>query len=228
MDIKKAKNVDLESRKAIFFEIGLVVALGVLFLAFEWRTDSAEKGGFNDQVNIEQIEDEIIPITQQMLKPPPPPPQPPRVTDIIDIVEDDIDLTEKLDITDAEDVSENVTNPTDYDYEGYEGEYGDDEVFVVAEHMPVFPPGDVTKWLAKNTRYPPLAEQNGIQGRVFVKFVVEKDGSVSNVEIVRGADPSLDKEALRVVNSMPKWKPGKQRDKAVRVSFTVPINFYLQ
>ena len=94
--------------------------------------------------------------------------------------------------------------------------------------MPQFPGGDVTKWLAKNTRYPMIAQENGIQGKVFVQFVIEKDGSISNVKVLRPVDPSLDKEAIRVVSSMPKWKPGKQRGKAVRVSYTVPINFQLQ
>lgn len=117
-----------------------------------------------------------------------------------------------------------TTNTFDYSKTKVSDE---DDVFVIAEQMPTFPEGDITKWLAKNMTYPPIAEQCGIQGKVFVKFVVEKDGSVSNVEIVRGVDPSLDKEALRVVSSMPKWNPGKQKDKAVRISFTVPINFSL-
>lgn len=229
MDIKKSEKVNLENRKGIYFEIGLLLAFVVLLAAFEWKTDSAEKKGFNDQVTIEAIEDEIIPITQQLMKPPPPPPPAPKLTDLIDIVEDELDVDDKLEILDAEDERENDADRNDFDYDNYDGEFSDDdEVFVIAEHMPVFPHGDVTKWLAKNTKYPPIAEQNGIQGKVFVKFVVEKDGSVTNVEVVRSVDPSLDKEALRVVSAMPKWTPGRQRDKAVRVSFTVPINFYLQ
>ncbi len=104
----------------------------------------------------------------------------------------------------------------------------DDEIFAVVEVAPVFPAGNVSAWVAKNIKYPVVAQKAGIEGRVYVKFVVEKDGSVSNIKIMRGVDPSLDREAVRVVKSMPKWTPGKQRGKAVRVSFDMPINFRLQ
>ena len=89
-------------------------------------------------------------------------------------------------------------------------------------------PGDINKWLGKNVKYPVIAQENNIQGRVTVQFVIERDGSITDVKVLRGVDPSLDKEAVRVVKSMPKWKPGKQRGKPVRVSYTVPINFRLQ
>ena len=94
--------------------------------------------------------------------------------------------------------------------------------------MPQFPGGSVQKWIAKNVKDPMIAQENNIQGKVFVQFVIEKDGSVSDVKVARSVDPSLDKEAIRVVKAMPKWKPGKQRGKPVRVSYTVPINFQLQ
>lgn len=94
--------------------------------------------------------------------------------------------------------------------------------------MPKFPGGNVQKWISKHIKYPMIAQENNIQGKVFVQFVIEKDGSVSNVKVTRSVDPSLDKEAIRVIQSMPKWTPGKQRQKPVRVSFTVPINFQLQ
>ena len=94
--------------------------------------------------------------------------------------------------------------------------------------MPQFPGGSVQKWIAKTVKYPMIAQENNIQGKVFVQFVIEKDGSVSDVKVARSVDPSLDKEAIRVVKAMPKWKPGKQRGKPVRVSYTVPINFQLQ
>ena len=94
--------------------------------------------------------------------------------------------------------------------------------------MPRFPGGNVQKWITKHIKYPMVAQENNIQGKVFVQFVIEKDGSVSNVNVTRSVDPSLDKEAIRVIQSMPKWIPGKQRKKPVRVSFTVPINFQLQ
>ena len=175
------------------------------------------------------MEEEIIPITQQMMKPPPPPPPAPKLTDLIEIVDQELDIDEELEI---EDVEADVENRTDYSYDydgtGYdEGDYGEEDIFQVVEDMPTFP-GDINKWLGKNVKYPVIAQENNIQGRVTVQFVIERDGSITDVKVLRGVDPSLDKEAVRVVKSMPKWKPGKQRGKPVRVSYTVPINFRLQ
>ena len=155
---------------------------------------------------------------------------------MIEIVDEEINLDDNLDIIDAE---ANVANHGVYDFSGtgsgYEGEYGygdeysgESEVFAVVEEMPRFPGGNVQKWISKHIKYPMVAQENNIQGKVFVQFVIEKDGSVSNVNVTRSVDPSLDKEAIRVIQSMPKWIPGKQRKKPVRVSFTVPINFQLQ
>jgi len=102
--------------------------------------------------------------------------------------------------------------------------------YAVVEQMPEFPGGDLAlrKYLANSVKYPVVAPENGIQGKVFVSFVVDRDGGISNVKVARGIDESLDKEAMRVVKSMPKWIPGKQNGQPVRVSFTVPINFVLQ
>ena len=236
MEIKKSPKADLEGKKGIFFEIGLVLALGALLSAFSFKMETKKEEVFVMPPE-EPVEEEIIPITQSMMKPPPPPPPAPKLTDLIEIVEDDIEIEDELEIEDMEadvenfdagslDWSGNVTGSADGFYGGEEG--GEADVFMVVEDMPQFPGGDVTKWLAKNTRYPMIAQENGIQGKVFVQFVIEKDGSISNVKVLRPVDPSLDKEAIRVVSSMPKWKPGKQRGKAVRVSYTVPINFQLQ
>lgn len=105
-----------------------------------------------------------------------------------------------------------------------------DEIFVVVEEMPQFPGEQeaLMKYLSENVRYPVIAQENGIEGRVICSFVVERDGSITDVQVVRGVDPSLDREAVRVIQSMPKWKPGKQRGKPVRVRFTLPIVFRLQ
>ncbi len=227
MEIKKSPKADLEGKKGLFFEIGLALALAVLLFAFEWKTSSEEVSQFQT-VAEEQIEEEIIPITQHMLKPPPPPPPAPKLSDLIDIVEDDTNIDEDLEILDAEDESENkpVENPSDFgEYDGEET--GEESLFVVVEDMPSFPGGDPVRWINKNVKYPVIAQENGIQGKVFVQFVIEKDGSITNVKVLRGVDASLDKEAVRVVQSMPKWKPGKQRGKPVRVSYNVPINFRL-
>ena len=227
MEIKKSAKADLEGKKGVFFEIGLTLALAILLFAFEWKSSSEEVGQFQSVAD-EPIEEEIIPITQQMLKPPPPPPPAPKLTDLIDIVEDDTQIDDDLQIQDAEDDSEKVDAPSLGDFGGDWGDdSGESEVFVVVENMPSFPGGNVQKWISKNVKYPVLAMENGIQGKVFVQFVIERDGSITDVKVVRGVDSSLDKEAIRVVKAMPKWTPGKQRGKAVRVSFTLPINFQL-
>ena len=227
MEIKKSPKADLERKKGIFFEIGLSLALAILLFAFEWKSSSEEVGQFQT-VAEEQIEEEIIPITQQMMKPPPPPPPAPKLTDLIDIVEDDTDIDEELEIQDAEDDSANQDAPDLTDIGDYDGEATDEQdVFVVVENMPTFPGGNVQRWIAKNVKYPVIAMENGVQGKVYIQFVIEKDGSISDVKVIRGVDSSLDREAMRVVKAMPKWKPGKQRNKPVRVSYTLPINFQL-
>ena len=230
MEIKKSPKADLEGKKGVFFEIGLTLALAVLLFAFEWKSSTEQVTPFQTPAE-EQIEDEIIPITQQMLKPPPPPPPAPKLTDLIEIVEDELSFDEELEIDDAEADVENKNN-YNFDYDGdswgEEESDGEADIFQVVEDMPQFPGGSVQKWIAKNVKYPMIAQENNIQGKVFVQFVIEKDGSVSDVKVARSVDPSLDKEAIRVVKAMPKWKPGKQRGKPVRVSYTVPINFQLQ
>ena len=227
MEIKKSPKADLEGKKGVFFEIGLTLALAVLLFAFEWKSSTEQVTPFQTPAE-EQIEDEIIPITQQMLKPPPPPPPAPKLTDLIDIVEDDTNSDEELEILAAQDQSENleIENLAECAENGEEST-GESEIFQVVEDMPSFPGGNVSKWIAKNVKYPVLAMENGIQGKVFIQFVIERDGSITDVKVARGVDASLDKEAVRVVQSMPKWKPGKQRGKPVRVAYTLPINFQL-
>ena len=143
-------------------------------------------------------------------------------------IEDDTNIDDDLEILDAEDQSENqvIENVADFGEYGEENT-GESEIFQVVEDMPSFPGGNVSKWIAKNVKYPVLAMENGIQGKVFIQFVIERDGSITDVKVARGVDASLDKEAVRVVQSMPKWKPGKQRGKPVRVAYTLPINFQL-
>ena len=230
MEVKKSPKADLEGKKTIFLEIGFVIALGILLSAFNWKTNTKVEEGFVITQE-EQVEEEIIPITQQMMKPPPPPPPAPKLTDLIEIVEDELSIDEELEIDDAEADVENKNN-YNFDYDGdswgEEESDGEADIFQVVEDMPQFPGGSVQKWIAKHVKYPMIAQENNIQGKVFVQFVIEKDGSVSDVKVARSVDPSLDKEAIRVVKAMPKWKPGKQRGKPVRVSYTVPINFQLQ
>ena len=230
MEPKKSPKADLESKKGLFKEIGLAVALGLTLAAFEWSSSDAVTVA--EQVTEEAVvEEDIIPVTtQDEIKPPPPPPPPP-VADALTIVEDDTEIADDFDLQDTEatDASEVEFRPVET-VEVEEEEETSNEVFIIVEQMPVFPGGEAAlrKFLATEVKYPVIAQENGIQGRVYVKFVIAADGSVTNVEVARPFDPNLDKEAVRVVQSMPKWTPGKQRGKAVKVSYTVPINFVLQ
>ncbi len=227
MEIKKSPKADLEPKKVIFTQIGLVVALSLVLIAFEWTTTDVAVSSMQMAEDV-AAEEEIIPITRQEEVKPPPPPPPPKVSDVLNIVDDDVELDDELVLMDTES-NENIT--VDYKaVEVQEEEEADAPVFFIVEEMPVFPGGEeaLRKYIAQSVKYPAIAQENGIQGRVFVAFVVNTKGEVTDVKIARGVDPNLDKEAIRVVNSMPKWSPGKQRGKAVKVSYTVPINFVLQ
>ena len=216
MEPKKNPGVSLEKKKGLFFQIGLVAALLIVLVAFEWK--SYEKVEYNlGQLNLDDMEEEIIPITQQEEKPPPPPPPPPEV---IEIIEDDEEIENEAEVEDTE---------SDEDVEIEIEEEDDEEFFMVVENMPEFPGGDLglMKYIQKNVKYPAIAKEYNITGKVYVSFIVDKSGSVTNVKIVRGVDKNLDAEAMRVVKSLPKYKPGKQRGKSVRVMLTIPINFTL-
>ena len=216
MEPKKNPEISLEKKKGLYFQIGLVITLIVVLGAFEWK--SYEKVDYNlGQLNLDDIEEEIIPITKQEIKPPPPPPPPPEV---IEIVEDEVEIEDELEIEDTE---------SDEDIAIEIEEESDDEFFMVVENMPEFPGGDLglMKYIQKNVKYPPIAKEYNITGKVYIQFIVDKSGSVTNVKVVRGVDKNLDAEAVRVVKSLPKYKPGKQRGQNVRVMFTIPINFTL-
>ncbi len=216
MQVKKNPQVDLERKRSFFLQIGLVVALLLVLGALEYK--SYEKIDYNlGELNLDDLEEEIIPITKQEIKPPPPPPPPPEV---IEIVEDEVEIENEIEIEDTESDEDEIIEIEEED---------DEEFFMVVENMPEFPGGDLglMKYIQKNVKYPPIAKEYNITGKVFVQFIVDKTGAVTNVKVVRGVDKNLDAEAVRVVKSLPKYKPGKQRGKPVRVMFTIPINFTL-
>lgn len=228
METKKSPKADLESKKNIFFEIGLLVAIAVVFAAFEWKTGYTETSDFIT-VSWEPEEEVMIPITQNLSQLPPPPPPPPSLLtlSLIDI-DEDIFFESEVELTYPEAIPGNVPSSFVGNLNNYNDEETDEVIpFVPAEDMPQFN-GDLKQWLRKNLNYPPLAAEMNIQGKVFVQFVVEKDGSISNVKVMRGVDGSLDQEAVRVIESMPKWIPGKQRGKPVRVAYNMPIIFELR
>lgn len=229
MELKKTSKVDLENKKNTFWLLGLVLALGITLLAFEWTT-KPKKADSLGQIQAQEVEEEIIPITREQQVKPPPPPPPPKVVEVLNIVDDDVEIEDELEIEDSEADETTVIDVAPVIETAEEEEEEETQVFFIVEDMPEFPGGDAAlrKYLATQVNYPVIAQENGIQGKVYVTFVVGKDGKVSNARVARGVDPSLDKEALRVVNSLPTWKPGKQRGKPVNVSYTVPINFVLQ
>ena len=203
----------------------MILALLVVFGAFSLK--SYDKQTVNQlQVAMDDTPEEIIPITEQKVKPPPPPP--PRQVTQIKIVDDDVDVEDDLDIdVEADDATEfEEYVPPEEDEEEVE----EQQIFQVVENMPEFPGGRAAlmKYLATNIKYPPYAKEAGIQGRVFINFVVEKDGSITAVKVLRGIGGGCDEEAIRVVKNMPKWSPGMQRGKPVRVSFNLPVKFTLQ
>lgn len=219
MEFKKNPLHNLENFRLLFIQIGLVVSVSIVYGAIEY-TSNNETSSLDEKERKEEIED--VPQTIQEPPPPPPdnaPPPPPPPPDKIDIVEDDVEIEEEIVIND-------VDAEPDLDLE----EEDDGEIFRVVEQMPQFPGGDAAlmKYIANKVRYPQIAKEYGIEGRVFVTFVIDKKGKVKDVEIIKGVDPNLDKEAKRVIESLPKFTPGKQRGKAVRVQFTVPISFKLQ
>ena len=229
MELKKSKKVDLEKRKGMFLEIGLVLSLAVILVAFEW-TQGEDKGDDTEIVQEIQFEDEMMQITRREEPKPEPKPEQPKIAEVLDIVDDDVEIDDEFDF-DME-----ATDDTQYDFTSTFGddeeEIEEEEVFYIVEDMPTFNGGDPAtefrKYIAQNLRYPEIAAENGISGRVIVQFAVNKLGSVVDAKIVRSIDPALDKEAIRVVMSSLKWTPGKQRGKAVKVLFTFPINFVLQ
>ncbi len=226
MEAKKTPRADLENKKGVFFEIGLILALLIVFAAFEYKSYDKVTIDLASRV-VDDTPEEIIPITEQKVKPPPPPP--PKQAVQIKIVEDDVEVEDEIEIdVDADDDTEmeEYIPP-----EEEEEEVAEAEIFTVVESMPEFPGGGtgaLMQYLGKNIKYPPLAKESGIQGRVFINFVVEPDGSISNVRVLRGIGGGCDEEAVRVVENMPNWKPGKQRGKPVRVSYNLPVKFTLQ
>ena len=229
MEIKKTPKADLENKKSTWLLVGYVIVLAFMFIAFEW-TKRDIKIDTSQAITDLVFEEEMIPITEQPEQAaPPPPPAAPPIAETLTIVEDDADVEETTIAT-----SEETNQAVEIKYVPVaveEEEPEEQTIFEVVEQMPEFPNGGMAglmQYLSKNIKYPTIAQENGTQGRVTVQFVVNRDGSIVDAKVLRGVDPYLDKEAIRVISSMPKWKPGMQRGKAVRVKYTVPVMFRLQ
>lgn len=226
MEQKKSKKADLENKKGIFLQVGLVVALSVILIGFEWTTKPQEDDD-TEMVRQIEFEDEMI-VTRREPPKEQPKPETPKVAEVLDIVEDDVEI-------DDFDFDMEVDDDTEYDFtmlDDDEEQIEEEEIFYIVEDMPTFNGGDPAlefrKYIAANLDYPEIAAENGISGRVIVQFAVNAQGKVVDAVVVRSVDPALDKEAIRVVMASPAWTPGRQRGKAVKVLFTFPINFVLQ
>ena len=234
MQLKKTPKADLTKNSSLYFAIGLASVLLFSWVAIEWKT--YEKSAFDyEALNVDDEDDEEVPITEQIKTPPPPPPPPPA-PEVIEIVEDE------------EDVEETVIESTETDQEEIVeifyvvDDFEDVDVpFAVIEDVPLFPGCEkvakserrkcfqeqINKHIRKNFRYPEIAQEMGVQGRVYVNFIISKDGSITNIRM-RGPDKNLEKEAKRIISKLPKMTPGKQRGRPVRVPFSIPISFRLQ
>ncbi|MBR6291606.1 MAG: energy transducer TonB [Bacteroidales bacterium] len=229
MKPKKTEKADLENRRGLYLEIGLVVVLVAALVAFNVKSYDNKKIEVVQRTAADETEEMVIQ-TQDDTPPPPPPPEQPEVTTELNVIEDDAESENEIGIVNAEvtDKTENIEiTPVVVEQDEEEDEQ---VIFQVVEQDPEFPGGveALYKFIQSNIKYPQLAKENNITGRVFVTFVVEKDGSVSNVKAARDIGGGCGAEAVRVVKSMPKWTPGKQRGKAVRAAYTLPVNFTLQ
>lgn len=229
MEIKKSESADLERGKSTSLLMGFVLAFSVMFVALEWT--QREKTDDDDVLVAPRevtLDDELIPITLPETKQVPPPPASVSKADIIDIVENDAEIEETT-IASLEDQGEFIDISALEEIVLEPEPEPDDVPFQIVEDMPEFPGGQqaLLKYLSDHIKYPSICRENNIQGRVVLQFIVNKDGSIVDVEVIKPVNPSLDKEAVRVVSTMPKWKAGSQRGKPVRVKYTLPVNFRL-
>lgn len=226
MEPKKTKKADLQSKRVIFFEIGLLVSLALSLLAFEWTTETKNSEGFA-QNNQTEMEQESVPITRQEKQKEPPPP-PPKTTEIINIVENDVAIKDELILEETE-ADENTKVDIDA-FAQEEEEDQNEQVFISVEEMPTFDGEGINafrNYIQRNLIYPEIARENGIEGTIYTRFIVNKNGQVAEISILRGVDPALDEAVVQAIKNSPKWQPGRQRGKAVNVSFTMPVIFSL-
>jgi len=228
MEAKKSPKADLEKKKGLFLEIGLVATLAIVLLAFNIKS--------YDQKEIEIVRTQVdgpeevdVDITRPD-EPPPPPPEPEVVTPTeLNVVADNVEVAD-VDINAEDDQNQAQQEYVAPVVETKDEEVVEEEIFISVEKMPEFPGGEekLYKYLRDNLKYPDMAAQQNIQGKVYVQFVVEKDGSIANPKVLRDIGGGCGDEALRVVRAMPKWNPGIQRTKKVRVQYTLPVNFQLE
>ena len=226
MEIKKSRKADLQNKRGLLLEIGLIVALLAVIVAFSY-TPSEHRIDKVD-LNYGPIEEEMTDITIQDQKPPEMPKKVEMnvITDMLQVVTNDTKITTDVDFAEFDESTEIVQQVV-----VKEEEIVEEEIFVTAETIPSFMGGDLgvfRNWVQKQLNYPPIAQENGIQGKVIIQFVVEKDGRLTNVQVLSTPDRSLSEEAVRVLQLSPRWSPGKQRNQPVRIKYTLPVDFRIQ
>jgi len=234
MEPKKNPKADLTKNSSLYFVVGLFAVMLFTYVAFEWKTYD-ESNDYDISMNVDDLLDEEVPMTEQIKTPPPPPP--PAAPEIIEVVEDEEEVEETVIESTETSQEEEIIEVDDVDVDEMEEDV--DVPFAVIENVPVFPGCEkesnkracfnkmMQKHISKNFRYPEIAQEMGVQGRVNIMFVIQKDGSIGNVRM-RGPDKNLEKEAARIIGKLPKMTPGMQRGRAVRVPFSIPITFKLQ
>ena len=230
---RKTTQADIENKRSTLRALGFIASLSLVLIALSWTSyDVITRQALNYEADL--LEDEEIPIN---IVTPPPPPPPPQQTTVIEIVDDEEEIEIELEIEDIE-----LDEDTEIEIIEEDDDVDDDTPFMIVENMPALAHcktmrGDerhqctqmeIIKYVSKNTKYPPIAKDAGIQGTVFVYFVVGKDGKVKDVKVLREVDSRLDKEAKRVVESLPRFDPGSQRGKNVSVQYTIPVKFIIR
>ena len=237
MEANKTVNEELQSQKSTNILIGYVLALATIFVAFEY-TQRDVKEVVEEKIYDFRMEEDMIPITQQQEVVAPPPAAAPTVMEFINEVEDDTELPEE-EIETSEEMNQAITTTVGTGAPSATAPVGiigpmveaddDDRIYEMVEENAQFPGGDEAcfKWLSEHLKYPSICKEQGVQGRVIVAFVVNRDGTITDVKTLRSPDDNLTNEAERVVKMMPKWKPAKQGNKTVRSRFNLPVMFRL-
>ena len=226
MEIKKNPKADLKNKRGLLLEIGLVISLLLVIVAFSYTPEEKRIEKVDLQTAI--VEEQIVEITRQDQKPPEAPKkvEVKVIADILEVVTNDTQIETDITFVDF-DQEADVIQQVAIEEEVIE----DDQPFLVAETMPSFQGGDLNtfrNWVQQNVKFPQIALENGIQGRVVLTFVIEKDGRLTNIQVLQTPDRSLSEEAIRVLSKSPKWSPGKQRNQVVRVKYTLPVDFRVQ
>lgn len=228
MELKKSDKANLEKTKTMFILAGMVAALSIVIVAFEWKSYDKEEEALQLTQVVQEVEEVII-TRQEETPPEPEQPQQQETTDF-EIVDDDQELQNEFTVESFENTSNTdvIIQKVEINEEP-EAEEKEDVIFTVVEESATYPGGmdKMYEYIGKNLKYPQQARETGTQGRVYVSFVVEKDGSLTDIKVVRDIGSGCGEEAVKVVKSMPKWKPAKQRGKIVRMQFTLPVSFTL-